>query len=193
VVAVSDSKGGVYSEEGLPYSAVAATKREQGSVTKHGGRQITNEELLELDVDVLIPSALENAITEDNAPAVKAAIVAELANGPTTLAADRILHDKGIFVIPDFLCNAGGVTVSYFEQVQNAAYDRWKISHVHQRLDETMTEAFASFLHARKKHNVDSRLAAYAVAVERVAKAAQLRGWIKQIAGVTEGVGAVAM
>jgi glutamate dehydrogenase (NAD(P)+) len=193
VVAVSDSRGGVYSEEGLPYSAMAATKREQGSVTKHGGRQITNEELLELDVDVLIPSALENAITADNAAAVKASIVAELANGPTTLEADRILHDKGVFVIPDFLCNAGGVTVSYFEQVQNAAYDRWKISHVHQRLDETMTEAFASFLHARKKHNVDSRLAAYAVAVERVAKAAQLRGWIKQIAVVAEGVGAVAM
>jgi len=194
VVAVSDSKGGVFNAEGLPYEAMASTKTERGSVVKHGGKQITNEELLELEVDVLIPSALENAITLENAAAIKAKVIAELANGPTTLEADQILHDKGVFVIPDFLCNAGGVTVSYFEQVQNAAYDRWKLSYVHERLDETMSAAFAAFLAARKKHGVDSRLAAYAVAVERVAKAAQLRGWIRQVEGDPQAnTGAVAM
>ena len=181
VVAVSDSKGGVFAEAGLPYEQMAETKESKGSVTKHTGSQITNEQLLELEVDVLIPSALENAITSSNAGAVQAKIIAELANGPTTIEADRILHDKGSFVIPDFLCNAGGVTVSYFEQVQNAAYDRWKIEHVHARLDETMTSAFCSFMEARNRHNVDSRLAAYAVAVERVARASQLRGWISNV------------
>lgn len=195
VVAVSDSRGGMFSEGGLTYSAMSKTKQEQGTVVKHQGRQISNEELLELDVDVLIPSALENAITVDNAAAVKATIIAELANGPTTIEADEILHDKGVFVIPDFLCNAGGVTVSYFEQVQNASLDRWKLAHVHERLDDTMTTAFAAFMQARKRLGVDSRLAAYAVAVERVAKAAQLRGWIRQIEGESEASnsGAVAM
>jgi glutamate dehydrogenase (NAD(P)+) len=190
VVAVSDSKGGIFDSNGLTFAAASETKDAKGTVTKHpGAKVITNEDLLELDVDVLIPSALENAITGENAAAVKAKIVAELANGPTTPEADAILHDKGVFVIPDFLCNAGGVTVSYFEQVQNASLDRWKLSYVHERLDDIMTQAFADFLGARKRHGVDSRLAAYAVAVERVAKAAQIRGWIKEVEGANVGVG----
>ena len=187
VVAVSDSRGGVYNRDGLTHAEVAKTKETVGTVAAHSGTQISNDDLLELDVDILIPSALENAITVDNAAAVKAKIVCELANGPTTPEADRILHDKGVFVIPDFLCNAGGVTVSYFEQVQNSALDRWKLDYVHRRLDEVMTDAFDAFLAARKKHGVDSRLAAYAVAVERVAKAAQLRGWIKEVEGASTG------
>jgi glutamate dehydrogenase (NAD(P)+) len=196
VVAISDSKGGVYSEEGLPYEELAEVKREQGSVTRYPGKQITNAELLELDVQVLVPSALENAITGENAPNVKAKIVVELANGPTTLEADQILHDNGVFVIPDFLCNAGGVTVSYFEQVQNAALDRWKLTKVHQRLDEIMTSAFDSFLAAKEEHGVDSRLAAYAVAVERVAQASRSRGWIRNVHASAEtaaGSGIAAM
>ncbi|MDQ2986266.1 MAG: Glu/Leu/Phe/Val dehydrogenase [Armatimonadota bacterium] len=180
VVAVSDSKGGIHAESGLAYEDVAETKGAKGAVNAFSAAQITNEQLLELDVDILVPSALENAITVENAGKVNAKIVAELANGPTTLEADKILHEKGAFVIPDFLCNAGGVTVSYFEQVQNASLDRWKLAYVHERLDETMTSAFGSFLEARKRHNVDSRLAAYAVAVERVVDAAKLRGWISE-------------
>lgn len=181
VVAVSDSKGGIYDKQGLSFQSVSETKKGGSTVVMHAGEQISNEQLLELEVDVLVPSALENAITHENAADVKAKVVAELANGPTTLEADQILHDKGCFVIPDFLCNAGGVTVSYFEQVQNACYDRWKLAYVHQRLDETMTSAFEAFHQARIRHGVDSRLAAYAVAVERVAKAAQLRGWVREV------------
>ncbi|MGI8924364.1 MAG: Glu/Leu/Phe/Val family dehydrogenase [Fimbriimonadales bacterium] len=181
VVAVSDSKGGVYSQEGLHFDAVSDTKESRGSVTAHSAKQISNEELLELDVDVLVPSALENAITAHNAADVKAKLIAELANGPTTPEADKILHGKGVFVIPDFLCNAGGVTVSYFEQVQNASLDRWKLEDVHRRLDEVMSGAFASFQFARNMHGVDSRLAAYAVAVERVAEASVARGWIQRV------------
>ncbi len=190
VVAVSDSRGGVYSEDGLPFEGLAEVKREHGTVSRYPGKLITNEELLELDVEVLVPSALENAITEANASDVKAKIIVELANGPTNLEADKILHNNGVFVIPDFLCNAGGVTVSYFEQVQNASLDRWKLAKVRQRLDEVMTSAFDAFLKAKKEHDVDSRLAAYAVAVERVAQASRARGWIRNVhASATAGAG----
>lgn len=179
VVAVSDSKGGIYSSKGLDLDAVKAHKEKSGSVRGFEGAQdMTNEALLELDVDVLIPSALENVLTAENAGNVKAKIIAELANGPTTPEADQIFHKNGIFVIPDFLCNAGGVTVSYFEQVQNAAFDRWKLDQVHRRLDETMTEAFRSVYQMRQDRNVHTRLAAYLVAVQRVAEACHARGWV---------------
>lgn len=178
VVAVSDSKGGIYQAEGLNDDAVAEYKRETGSVVGFpGAKSITNEELLELDVDVLIPAALENVITAENAPRIRAKIIAELANGPTTPEADVILHRDGCFVLPDFLCNGGGVTVSYFEQVQNAAYDRWKLETVHQRLEETMVRAFRDVLISRDKFGVHNRAAAYLVAVDRVAEACRLRGW----------------
>ena len=185
VVAVSDSKGGVFNRNGIGYASMSETKMSAGSVVIHEGEQISNDDLLELDVDVLVPSALENAITESNASKVQAKIVAELANGPTTPDADEILHDNGVFLIPDFLCNAGGVTVSYFEQVQNASLDRWKLSVVHERLDETMTAAFSAFAEAKKKHRAHSRLAAYTVAIARVAEAARLRGWIKRMDDTT--------
>jgi len=139
---------------------------------------LTNAELLETNVDVLIPAALENVIDGANAGNIKAKIVAELANGPTTPEADKILHERGVFVIPDFLCNAGGVTVSYYEQVQNLNLDRWKEGYVHQRLDETMTAAFDAVYAVRQSKGVHTRLAAYLVAVERVAKACELRGWV---------------
>ena len=179
IVAVSDSKGGIYSEAGLDPDAVLEHKRESGSVVGFPGtEQITNEELLELDVALLWPAALENVITEENAPRIKARIIAEAANGPTTPEADHILHERGIFVIPDFLCNAGGVTVSYFEWVQNIYGYYWSLDEVYERLDEKMTKAFHAVLEMHKQRNVHMRLAAYLVAVQRVAEAMRLRGWV---------------
>ena len=179
VVAVSDSQGGVYNPQGLDPEALIAHKQETGSVVDFSGADnITNAELLELDVDVLVPAALENQITRANASQVKARICAELANGPTTPEADDILFENGVYVIPDFLCNAGGVTVSYFEQVQNAYGFYWKETQVHELLDEKMTVAFHSVAEAAKEYQTNNRMAAYAVAVSRVAEACKLRGWV---------------
>ncbi len=179
VVAVSDSKGGIYNPEGLPFEALLKHKQETGSVVGFPGAQkISNQELLELDVVVLFPAALENVITEENADRIKAKIVAELANGPTTPEADVILHERGVYVIPDFLCNAGGVTVSYFEQVQNAYGYYWDEATVHERLDRKMTTAFQAVHEAAQRHRVHTRLGAYVVAVSRVAEAMRLRGWV---------------
>ncbi len=179
VVAVSDSKGGIYTADGLDLDAVIAHKEQTGSVINFPGtKSITNEELLELDVVVLVPAALENVITAENAPRIKAKIVVELANGPTTPEADVILHQNGVHVIPDFLCNAGGVTVSYFEQVQNAYDYYWPEELVHERLDAKMTAAFHAVHEAAQKYNVHNRLGAYLVAVTRVTEACRLRGWV---------------
>lgn len=179
IVAVSDSRGGIYSEKGLDPHAVLEHKRKTGSVVDFPGTTpITNEELLELDVTVLVPAALENAITAENAPRIKARIIAELANGPTTPEADEILHKNGKFVIPDFLCNAGGVTVSYFEWVQNINGYYWSIERVHEELDKKMTKAFNDVLEQYKERKVHPRLAAYLVAVQRVVEAMKLRGWV---------------
>ncbi|MGC9529107.1 MAG: Glu/Leu/Phe/Val family dehydrogenase [Candidatus Bipolaricaulaceae bacterium] len=179
VVAVSDSQGGIYSPDGLDYERVRAHKESTGTVVGFpGSRSLSNEELLELSVDVLIPAALENQIGEWNAAAIEAKIVAELANGPTTPEADRILHERGVYVIPDFLCNAGGVTVSYFEQVQNAYNYYWDEPTVQQRLDQKMTRAFHAVHRAAQDHDVHNRMGAYLVAVARVAEAARLRGWV---------------
>jgi len=178
VVAVSDSKGGIYNVDGLDYRPVMAHKEKTGSVIGFpGSKFITNEELLELDVTVLIPSALENVITEANAGRVKAKFSVELANGPTTPEADKILYKNGVYVIPDFLCNAGGVTVSYFEMVQNAYDYYWEVDLVHERLDKKMTAAFHAVHTAAQEHKVNNRVAAYLVAVSRVAEAVRLRGW----------------
>ena len=179
VVAVSDSKGGIYNPEGVDFAEAIAHKQATRSVINLPGTQaVTNAELLELDVDILIPAALENVITRENAPRIKAKISAELANGPTTPEGDAILHKNGVFVIPDFLCNAGGVTVSYFEQVQNAYDYYWKVEDVHARLDEKMTNAFHAVHEMAKRHNVDNRMGAYMVAVARVAEVVRLRGWV---------------
>ena len=179
VVAVSDSRGGVYDPRGLDLYAVMSHKDATRSVVGlPGAESITNEELLELDVDVLIPAALEGVITAENAPHIEAKIVAELANGPTTPEADRILYEKGCYVIPDFLCNAGGVTVSYFEMVQNAYDYYWDEDMVYKRLGEIMTVAFHAVHKVAQEYNVHNRLAAYMVSVNRVAEAMQLRGWV---------------
>ena len=179
VVAVSDSRGGIYSPNGLDLEAVITHKQETGSVISFPGTQsISNAELLELPVAVLIPSALENQITIANASNIKARIVAELANGPTTPEADEILYKNGVYVIPDFLCNAGGVTVSYFEQVQNAYDYYWDLDTVHDRLDKKMTAAFHAVHDTAQKHGIDNRMGAYVVAVSRVAEACRLRGWV---------------
>lgn len=179
VVAISDSRGGVLNMNGLDAEECMNYKRETGSVINFPGTDaITNEELLELGVDVLFPSALENVITKKNAANIKAKIVAELANGPTTPEADLILHENNVYVIPDFLCNAGGVTVSYFEMVQNGYQYYWPESMVHERLDHKMTAAFHAVHNTAVDRNVHNRLAAYLVAVSRVAEAVRLRGWV---------------
>lgn len=179
VVAVSDSKGGIMMESGFDAEAVSAYKTKTGSVVGFpGSKPISNEELLEMDVDVLLPSALENVITKKNANNIKAKIVGELANGPTDPDADDILYRKGVFVIPDFLCNAGGVTVSYFEWVQNLNSYYWEEDEVHVKLDRKMTKAFADVLAMSLEYKTDMRTAAYMVSVQRVAEAMKLRGWI---------------
>lgn len=179
VVAVSDSKGGIYNAKGLDPQAVSKHKAKTGSVIDFSGaKNITNAELLELEVDVLLPSALENVITEKNADNLKAKIIGELANGPTTPEADAIIYKKGIHVIPDFLCNAGGVTVSYFEMVQNFYMFCWDEDEVHEKLEKRMVSAYNSVLDTSKKYKINMRKAAYVVAVDRVVEAMKLRGWV---------------
>jgi glutamate dehydrogenase (NAD(P)+) len=179
IVAVSDSRGGILNWDGLDPDAVIAHKQKTGSVINFPGTEnISNEELLELDVTVLFPAALENVITEENAGRIKAMISAELANGPTTPEADKILYANGVYVIPDFLCNAGGVTVSYFEMCQNAYDYYWDLDTVHTRLDGKMTDAFHAVHEMAEKYQVNNRVAAYLVSVARVAKAMKLRGWV---------------
>ena len=179
VLAVSDEFGGIYNEGGLNLQMVQNHVHDTGSVAGCPGTEpISNADLLELDVDILLPAAIENQITSRNAGDIKALIVAELANGPTTPHADKILFDKGIYLIPDFLCNAGGVTVSYFEMVQNAYQYRWDEAMVNERLDAKMTTAFHAVHQMAKAKRIDNRVAAYLVAVDRVADAVRLRGWV---------------
>jgi glutamate dehydrogenase (NAD(P)+) len=179
VVAISDSKSGVYNEAGLEAETAIRHKRRTGSVVHMADTTpLSNAELLALKVTVLVPAALENVITADNAGQIQAKLVAELANGPTTPDADKILHDQGINIIPDFLCNAGGVTVSYFEQVQNAYDYYWPLAAVHERLEQKMTVAFQAVHEMAQSKKIHYRQAAYLVAVERVAEAAKLRGWV---------------
>jgi glutamate dehydrogenase (NAD(P)+) len=179
VVAVSDSKGGVYDPNGLDIEATCSIKEETCSVVNTPkAKKISNEEILELDVDILIVAALENVITKDNAGRVKAKVLLELANGPTTPEADEILYRNGVHVIPDFLANAGGVTVSYFEMVQNIMRYCWSVDEVYQKLDERMTMAYHSVFDASKKYGINMRQAAYTVAVARVVDAMKTRGWV---------------
>jgi glutamate dehydrogenase (NAD(P)+) len=179
IVAVCDSKGGVFCESGLSPKKAFDCKKASGSVCNlKEADSISNEELLEMDVDILIPSAIENVIHEKNAHKVKARIVAELANGPTTPEADDILYDNDVHVIPDFLCNAGGVTVSYFEMVQNYYLYSWDEKEVREKLDNKMTTAYQSVLKTSKDFQINMRQAAYVKAVERVVEAMKLRGWV---------------
>ncbi len=177
VIAVSDSRGGIYNPKGLNVKDVIRHKAETGTVVGYPGTDtITNKELLELDCDVLVPAALENAITEENADRVKARIIAEGANGPTTPEADEILSDKGIFVIPDILANAGGVTVSYFEWVQGLQNFFWSEEEVNKNLEKIMVKAFQDVLAISQEKGINMRIAAYILAIDRVATATLLRG-----------------
>jgi len=175
VVAVSDSKCGVFDPKGLNIKKVIATKRKTSCV-RGQGKEITNKELLSLNVDILVPAALENQITKENAKDVKAKIVLELANGPTTPEADDILFKKGIVVIPDILANSGGVTVSYFEWVQNNTGYYWKEKEVKEKLKDKMQIAFGNIYAMSKKHNESLRIGAFAYAINELKKAMELRG-----------------
>lgn len=170
IVAVSDSKGGIYHADGLDVAAVSAHKAETRSVQGFAGAEdISNNDILTLDVDILVPAALENVITEENAADVKAKLVVELANGPTTPEADAILTEKGIVVAPDVLANAGGVTVSYFEWDQNVKGERWSEAEVLEKLEKIMVAAFDDVWAAGEQYNVNLRTAAFVKAIERVA------------------------
>lgn len=178
VVAIGDSKGAIYVPEGLKPAEVIAYKQQTGSVVGYPGSQdICGEELLELPVDILIPAALENVITEDNADRIQAKIVAEAANGPTTPEGDQILFQRGVTVLPDILTNAGGVTVSYFEWVQNLMNYYWSEEKVNRRLEKIIMKAYGETFKNAKEHNVDLRTAAGMVAISRLAKAIKARGW----------------
>ncbi len=174
VVAVSDSKGGVMDEEGLAVEEVIRVKREKGSVVGYDAKQITNRELLELDVDLLVPAAVENVINKENARNIKARVILELANGPITPEADRILQEKGVIVIPDVLANAGGVTVSYFEWVQNRTGERWEEREVKEKLRKKMTKAYRD-VRERAQDLTGLREGAYILALERIGEALRWR------------------
>ncbi len=177
IIAVSDSRAGILNTNGLDPKKVLAHKQETGSVAGFPGADaITNQEILQLECDVLVPAALENQITLENAASVNAKIVAEAANGPTTPGADDILHDKGVFVIPDILANAGGVTVSYFEWVQDLQGFFWDEDEVNRRLEKIMIRAFHEVGQSAEKHKVNNRIGAYVLAVGRVAEATKVRG-----------------
>ncbi len=179
VVAVSDEFGAIYNDQGLDPEAVSIHMRRNGRLQGfENAEAITNSELLELDVDILAPAAIENQLTGHNARNIKAEIIAEFANGPTTPDADDVFNEKGIYIIPDFLCNAGGVIVSYFEMVQNGYHFYWTESEVNERLDQKMTQAFKAVHTMASEMGVPNRVAAYLVAVNRVAQAARLRGWV---------------
>jgi glutamate dehydrogenase (NAD(P)+) len=177
IVAVSDSSGGLLSSRGLDIKAVLAHKERTGSLRGYPEADaISNERLLELECDILVPAALENQVTLDNASRIRAKIVAEAANGPTTPGADEVLHRNGIFLIPDILANAGGVTVSYFEWVQSLQSFFWEEDQVNQHLEKIMTRAFREVLGIARRYNVHMRTAAYVLAVGRVAEATRIRG-----------------
>jgi len=177
IVAISDRTGGVYNANGLDVEDAVAYVRERRSLDGYvKGERISNDELLTLDVDVLLPAALENVITTKNAGKIRAKIICEGANGPTTAAADAVLEEKGIFVIPDILANAGGVTVSYFEWVQDRGGYFWTEDTVNDRLRDIMTRSFKDVLDLARQHRVNMRTAAYMLSISRVATVHRLRG-----------------
>lgn len=177
IVGVSDSTGGIQNPNGLDIPAVIAHKARTGTVMGYAeAENCTNAELLELDCDILIPAALEEVITEHNAPRIKARLIAEAANGPTTPEADRILFDRGVVIAPDILANAGGVTVSYFEWVQALQAFPWTEAEVNERLLRIMTRAFGSVYETAQRYGVHMRTAALALAIQRVADFTRVRG-----------------
>lgn len=176
IVAVSDSKGGIYAEKGLDIEKVMAHKNATGSVVEFDGAELVKgDEILKLGVDVLVPSALENAISEGNVDGIKAKYIVEMANGPVTPGAEEYLNDKGILVVPDVLANSGGVTVSYFEWVQNRQGYYWSEEEVNQKLEEKIVAAFDQSYEEMKKLKVSFRVAVYALAVKKVLEAAKVK------------------
>ena len=177
ITAISDRTGGVHNPQGIDIAAaIEYVRRNRDLDGFAGGDPISNDELLTLDVDVLLPAAMENVITSKNAPRLQAKIICEGANGPTTAAADAILEEKGIFVVPDILANAGGVTVSYFEWVQNRGGYYWTEETVNSRLEEIMTRSFTDVRALARQHKVNMRTAAYMLAISRVSTVHKLRG-----------------
>jgi glutamate dehydrogenase len=178
VIGISDVYGALYDPNGLDIDYLLERRDSFGTVTKLFKNTITNKELLELDCDILVPAAIENQITEENAPNIKASIVVEAANGPTTLEATEILTKRGILLVPDVLASAGGVTVSYFEWVQNNQGFYWTEEEVEERLEKVMVKAFNNVYEMAQTRRVDMRLAAYMVGVRKMAEACRFRGWV---------------
>ncbi|MES1923992.1 Glu/Leu/Phe/Val dehydrogenase [Salinisphaera sp. T31B1] len=176
VVAVSDSGGGIYNADGLDLDAIAKAKETDGSVSAADGQTLSNDEIVELEVDILAPAALENVITADNADRVRAGVIVEIANGPVASEADRTLEDNGVQVVPDILANAGGVTVSYFEWVQNRQAWYWAADTVAERLQSRMVEATEAVAERAETLEVGYRTAAYVIALEKLEAAAKARG-----------------
>lgn len=178
IIAVSDSKGGIYVKDGLDIAEAERLKDEGALASYEGAEKVDNEQIIALDVDILVPAALENVITAANARNVQAKIVAEAANGPTTPEGDRILAEKGVVVIPDVLANAGGVTVSYFEWVQNLMHYYWSEAEVLEKLETNMINSYRAVRDLAKEFSVDLRTAAYMIAIKRITAAMQARGWV---------------
>jgi len=177
VIAVSDKSGGIYNPKGLKIRELVQHVRQHRFLADYReAEHISNEQLLTLDCDVLVPAALENVITRENAPQIKARIICEGANGPTTAGADRILEENGVFVIPDILANAGGVTVSYFEWVQDRGGYFWDEETVNQRLERIMVRSFEEVAGMAARHKLNLRIGAYMLAIDRVAAVHRLRG-----------------
>lgn len=178
VVGVSDVYGAIADPNGLDIDYLLDRRDSFGTFSKLFTNTITNKELFELDCDILVPAAIANQITAENAPDIKASIVVEAANGPTTLEATKILTERGVFLVPDILSNAGGVTVSYFEWVQNNQGYYWTEEEVDQKLKKIMVDAFDNIYRVSKTHKVDMRLAAYMVGIRKLAEASTFRGWV---------------
>lgn len=178
VIGISDAYGALYDPDGLDIDYLLERRDSFGTVTNLFEDTITNKELLELDCDILVPAAVENQITRENAHQIQANIVVEAANGPTTLEATKILHERGILLVPDVLASAGGVTVSYFEWVQNNKGYYWSEEEVESRLRKIMVQGFANVYNTAQNNGVDMRLAAYMVGVRKMVEASRFRGWV---------------
>ncbi|MDX6154495.1 Glu/Leu/Phe/Val dehydrogenase [Marinococcus sp. PL1-022] len=178
IVGISDVLGGIYDDQGLPVYEIAEQRDSFGMVTNRFENTITNEELLEQKCDILIPAAVSNQITYANAHRIQAKIVAEAANGPTTFEATKILHSRDILLVPDVLASAGGVTVSYFEWVQNNQGYYWTLDEIETRLKHKLRNAFRSVYHMAQEKEIDMRTAAYIVGIRRIAAASEFRGWV---------------
>ena len=178
VIGISDAYGALYDPDGLDIDYLLDRRDSFGTVTKLFNHTMSNQELLEMECDILVPAAIENQITEKNAHNIRAKMIVEAANGPTTLEATQILNDRGVLLVPDLLASAGGVTVSYFEWVQNNQGYFWSEEEVNEKLEKVMIKAFNRIVEISQNRHVDMRLAAYMVGVQKMAEASRFRGWV---------------